>query len=545
MPERDEGTMTAIWQQRRDELSERDRLGARVRDVLANRLDVTFRDVVGPEEEPVVANLLWAGVRTVAQRVASGFQYACRPRARTNAETAKRTAERHEEQLQADAEEIELDATNGQMAYWLVSHDHAPLVVRPSPKMGMPIVEVRDPLTSYPGEMWPYMPALADCLFATEQTVWQAAQRYPDVLSIASEAGTADKRTYATVTVGEMWDEDGVTIALLEPRVKVLAYHEHIVPGPHVFAARGFSPDLGFHGQFDHSVPAMIAQAKLFAMMMAYAEQQVSAETVVVGDIVSNQGQWATGPGAVNQLANLPGSGANKLTNNMSIQVFQEIDRLERFIRIGGNFPAQLSGEPVATVATGRGVEQLVASVDDNVSYWQRVARRQLRGALEHYGHLARAMGSDGADNYNPEKVRVDVRFAAGVDPSFTVRQLQLLGAKLLSREDVMSDMPEIDDVQKAMARVDSDDLRQALMSAILVQVNSGAMPPEIISEIIKQRNKGVSLEQAYEDVIGAPAAEAGQEQAPSLADLLGGGPPAGGPMGPAPALPQGAEAAL
>ena len=180
------------------------------------------------------------------------------------------------------------------------------------------------------------------------------------------------------------------------------------------------------------------------------------------------------------------------------------------------------------------------------MNYWQRIARSQLSAAVATVPEVAQVMRAEGFEDFDPEKVRTEVRFLQGADPAFTVRQLQILGAKLTARQDIMREMPEVDDVEKSMARIDADDLRQALMGNIVGQVQNQLLPPQVVSQIIKLRNEGMPIEEAFEEVIGVEE-EQEEEAAPALGDLLlgqGAGPtPAlpGGPAGgPPPALPEG-----
>jgi hypothetical protein len=424
----DEKFLSNLWLNRKQRYSERDRTGARLRDVLSNRLSVHFKDLVKPGEEPVVANLVWAAARTIGQRVGRMPRIDCQPKGiQPDSERAKGRAEEHEKQLIGYIDQMGLQGTFLQSAFWLVQHDLAPLVVRPSKELGIPVIEVKDPLTCYPGTVWPHKPDTYDCLFASRVPAYQARSLYRDVDKAI--AGLESRSSaVAEVTIGEYWDPDGVTVAMLEPTPRILDYIPSLVKGETlVYLARGFTPDLDFHGQFDHVVPILIAQAKLFALMMAYAEQQVFAETYVVGEINSNNGRLAFGPGAVNQITPMPGANAFKLTNNMSPQVFQEHDHLERAIRMGGGFPAQLSGEPVASIATGKGLEQLTLTVDDNVIYWQTVLTDASKKALEVVPKLAKAMNADGMKHFYDD-VSTNVRFLSGSDPASTVRMLQLRG---------------------------------------------------------------------------------------------------------------------
>lgn len=512
-----------VYRERQQRYAERLRQGQRVRAVLTNEMDVVFRDVVKPGTEPVVGNLIIAAARTMTQRVGRVPRVDVQPEDDTD-DSQVEAAEKHEGELNDLSLKMNVPATRLQAANWLVVHDLAPLVVRPSVEYGHPIIEARDPLTCLPGTVWPHKPDTVDVLFANRMSAWQARSVWPVVGRIVD---AADEQV-DNVIVGEYFDGTGITVCLLEPRVVVLEFLPNPCPGrPLCIMGRGFSNDLGFHGQFDHVVGTLIAQAKLFALMMAYADQQVAAETVVTGEIVSNSGRWATGPGAVNQIAAMPGASASKLINQMSPQVFTELDRLERSLRMGGGFPAQLSGEPAATIATGKGLEQLTLTVDDTVAYWQSVLDDAFMRAYGLVPPLARAMGYRGARNFT-DKAKVYVRSLSGADPAETVRLLQMQGAKNLSRETIMGRLPEVDSPRKEMVRLDIDDLRQTALKGIEAGVVNGQMDAIQVAKIIQERKAGKEIEDVLveSERIRQEAAQEAQAQAAQAGGQAQQGPP-------------------
>lgn len=520
-----------VYQERQQKYSRRMQQGRRVREILTNNMDTTFRDIVKPGEEPVVGNLIWAAARTIAQRVGRPPRLDIQPNDLDATEKQKERCERHEHRLDNYNVLMNVAATRLQAAYWLVTHDMAPLVITPNPAFKIPVIEVRDPMTCFPGTVWPHKPEMVDVLFASRMTPWAATQLYPNVERYVS--GVDEQVDY--VVMGEFFTGDALYIVMLEPVVALLDTIPNPLPGRSLcFLTRGFSPDLDFHGQFDHVVPALVAQAKLFSLVMAYANQQVAAETVVIGEVSSNQGKWATGPGAVNQITPMPGAQANKLTNNMSVQVFNELDRLERAIRLGGQFPAQLSGEPVASIATGRGLEQLSLTVDDNVAYWQSVLDDAFMRAYACLPEIARKMGSPGSDDFTTD-VTCYVRSLSGADPAETVRLLQLQGAKNLSRITIMDRLPEVDAPMKEMQRLDVDDMRMTLIRSIEQQMQPGPtgapqLSPDVVAKMIQKRKQGEEVEDIWEQIQQMQQEQAQQAMQAAQAGMPGGGPAAGAP---------------
>jgi hypothetical protein len=514
-----------LYEDRRARYRDRDRVGKRLRDVLTNAYQEGWRDIVPAGQDPVVGNLIWAAARTIAQRVGRHPRISVAAMRKETDDAANADAQDHEIQLLDDLDKFNFRALLPQAAYWLVTHDLMPLVVRPSPReFKVPVIECKDPLTCYPGTVWPHKPEVYDVLFAERMPVHQAARTYPNVRSALSLM-EPDRERMDYITLGEYWDTEGLTVAILEPQAKVVDFFPSPLPGTIcTFLGRGFSPDLDFHGQFDHVVPILISQAKLTSLVMALAERNVFAETNIFAELASNQTKYAWGPDAVNYFMPGPGARVEKSINNMSPQVFSELDRLERELRLGGGFPGQLSGEPVATIATGKGIEELTVTVDDNVSYWQNVLQDVLRRTLICYGEMACAMGSDGCKNYLPKgSARIQVRHLSSSDPAQTVGFLQKIDSKLLARRSVRERLDEVDYPEVEEILIETEGLRDALLKGIeeraMMPVEQGGMDPAEIAKIIRYRREGTPLE----DVIEQIAAE--KAQAAQMAQASGMGP--------------------
>lgn len=510
-----------VWMERRQRYSERDWRGKRVRDILTGKFDLAFRDIVPPGEEPAVANLVVAAARTHAQRV--GKMPKLNGYSKHNSPSARDRAEQHEDALMERLDRAGFPALLPQAAYWLLCHGFQPFILRADKKMNQAVIDIRDPLSCYPNTVWPHSPRVQDCLFSFQLPLWQLEALYPD-------AGRyyARKEDVQEVTICEAHLPSGTYIYTVEPEAIQLDFQENPTGRCNVYIPRDFSPDLDFYGQFDQVIPILIAQAKLMALVMSYTEQQVFAETNVIGEIDSNQGDYAKGPNAVNVIRPAPAASVSKVTNNMSPQVFAELDRLERAVRMSGNMPAQLSGEPVASIATGRGIEQLTVAVDDNVGHYQSVLGNSLRAILNdipefeaaHFG-TAKGLSKD---------VEIIPKFQAGADPASNVRLLQLQGARILSKTTVRDQTPEVDSPEEEEAMIEAEGLRDALLNNILSQAGNGQADPALVAHLIEQRLKGVPLETAYQEYQAAAQEALGLQGMPNPAEM-GGEQPGGLPM--------------
>ena len=112
-----------------------------------------------------------------------------------------------------------------------------------------------------------------------------------------------------------------------------------------------------------------------YGIFKGYNEDAVFTETNIVGEIES--GKYRKGRFAVNYLT--PGSQVSKPVNNLPYQLFQQVDRLERHLRLGAAYPVSDDGQSPNSFVTGRGLEELGQSASLHVREYQSV----LANALE------------------------------------------------------------------------------------------------------------------------------------------------------------------
>lgn len=481
----------------------------RVREVMRGDYGQGFRNLVPEGEDPVVANLIKSAARTMAQQVGAmprlhGFSYNDSP-------TAKKRAERHEKALNRRLRGQGFPYLLKQGAFWLCAHGFLPVQLMPDHNKGQARIRFRDPLTAFPGSMSAEDVVPPDVLFAKQMHIDQLRNMYPQAAGVV-ETHSEDVQQ---VTVADYHTQDAIHIAVLEPTTVLIESRPNPLNRPTVWIGRDFSPDgQDFQGQFDQVVPILLAQAKLMAMLMSYTEQQTFAETVVIGEIESNQGDWAYGPNAVNVIRPQPQAGAQKLTNNSSPQVFQEIDRLERSMRIAGNFPPALSGEAAASTATGRGIEKLLeAPVNENVSHYQDILAHLFTEVFDAIPAFERYHGFEESGFHRD--VQVVPKFTSGTDPATTVRLLQLNAAEIIPKGKVRDQIPEVDDPLEAERQLAAEQLDTVLQTQFMSQAEQGAIPPEQIVAVQRKLKEGKSFAEAYEEFIEEQQDQQGPGQPP------------------------------
>ena len=156
---------------------------------------------------------------------------------------------------------------------------------------------------------------------------------------------------------------------------KIIDFMPNILKsGPCFVIAKRFSFDQ-LQSQFQHITGLMANMAKINILGTIAMEDAVFTETNIVGEIES--GKYRKGRFAVNYLT--PGSSVSKPTNNLPYQLFQQVDRLERHLRLGAAYPVSDDGQSPNAFVTGRGLEELGQSASLHVREYQGV----LKDAIE------------------------------------------------------------------------------------------------------------------------------------------------------------------
>lgn len=519
-----------LAEDRQARYSGRDATMRTVRNALRGKFDVSFRDLVPMGQDPAVANIPLAAARTMAQRV--GRMPRLYGVSKFDSDTAKTRAEKHEDAVSKRYDAMRLSSLLEQASFWLITHGYCPHTLIWDPVLQGPRIRIRDPLTAYPDTVWPHEPGVRDCLFVFDMNPADVRTTFPETKAYFAANDKID-----TVRVVEYHSSGPTIIAMVTPDPVLLAEVPNPVGKCNVWVPRDMTPDMDFHGQFDQVIPILHARAKLQALMMAYAEQQVAAETNVIGRIDSNDGNYAYGFGAVNVISPEPGASVSKVTNNMSQDVFRELSSFERDMRIAGGFPASMSGEPQASVATGRGIDRLEASVDDNIGHYQNILALTYEDISDRIPEFERAWGK--IDPAFSVDCSVKVNFISGMDPGTNVQIIQQVGAKIIAKRTAMDQNPFITNPDAEEARIEVEAMREALLANLLARGQQGEDLTPLLTQIIKDRQKGTPIEDSLASVQAAqPAPQAPSSpspqggSAPSLQALLSlgaGGQPGGG----------------
>jgi len=293
----------------------------------------------------------------------------------------------------------------------------------------------------------------------------------------------------------------------------------------------------------------MAAQARLTLLMLMAAERQVFPDRFISGDV---KGNINVGPDSVTMLDT--NARVQQIAYNSSFQFLQEIDRLERAIRVGGSFPSQFSGETPSTLATGKGNQLLIsATVDEGVKERQEILagayRRLFEKAvkIDKAGYWSRTKaktiistekGKTDLIKYVPSELpegttRIEYGLLSATDSALATNILgQLLGEEILSEDGVREKHPFVDDPALEKERISLQRIDKALTAGLqqlaALPEEQGGLPLTVLTRIKALIREGKELDVAIE--MAKKEAEAPPVQAPGV--------PAAGFAGQAPGAP-------
>jgi len=345
----------------------------------------------------------------------------------------------------------------------------------------------------------------------------------------------------------EFYNEEGTYIFLPDQKQILDFIPNPLKSGPRFVIAKRFSFDR-LQGQYDHVLGLMAAMAKINVLSIIAMEDSVFTETNIIGELES--GNYKRGRFAVNYLT--PGSQVAKPPNNIPYQLFQQIDRVERQLRLGASYPVSDDAISPNSFVTGRGLQELLSSVDLNVKEYQL----SLKDALQELdmkrlemdevlnGKKSKPLagyfkGTAYAENYSPERdisgmyrTRRVYGVMAGFDePTKIVSGLQLLQAGIIDKETLQENMDGLENVQKINNRILKDEAERTLFETLKVQASQG--DPKATMALVQIYKDPDGMQAILDKFYTAEEPEVPEGEAAMLEQMMGGGQAI--PQGPAP----------
>ena len=462
-----------------------------------------------------------------------------------------------------------LDLQMPQVGRWLPGYGFAVWVIRE--KKGpdgtpYPCAELRDPYNCFPG------------YFGADQQPKEMAivRRVPKAALSKAYPNSADKINskdfYQTNTLGvgnayasaytdsyngswansngegdliaEYYNEEGTYIFHMTSATILDFIPNPLDSGPAFVIAKKFAFDR-MQGQYDQIIGLMASMAKINVMSIIAMEDAVFTETNISGEIES--GQYRKGRFAVNYLA--PGTQVSKPASNVPYQIFQQIDRIERQLRVGGSYPVSDDSQSPLSFATGRGLEELGASMSLMIREYHTVMAdaiemidaKRLEWDEKMYGGNSKELSGYYnnqffSEKYDPSKDiqgayktrRVYGAMAGYDEPQKIVTGLQLLQAGIIDTQTLQENLDGLDNLSSVNSRITKEKADKVLFDTLLAQAQQG--DTKATMAVVQIRKNPDDMQNILDKFFTAEEPEIPVAEQ----ELLGGGslPPQGPPPG-------------
>jgi hypothetical protein len=389
--------------------------------------------------------------------------------------------------------------------------------------------------------------------------------------------GTGSTTRSVTVEMVQYMDDDEIVTYLPRRNNLIINRTPNKFGRCPVFICERPKFDDQTRGALDDVIWIQLARAKFALLGLEAAEFSVTAPTIVPDDV-----QDITF-GADQLIRTHTPQGVRKLELPVNPAAFQVGELLAQEATVGARFPEGATGKSPGSVVTGRGMQELMGTIDTKVKTLQVILGGQLQNALsaclemdeKFWPNLKRQVrvdvkGSTYEADYTPRKdingvyqVKVTYGMAAGMDPNRAiVFLLQARGDKLISRAFALSQLPFDLNPDQIEEEIDTEELNDALKQGFAMLLSNigefvvqGQDPTPFLlqaAQIIKDREKGKPLADAFIDAFKSPPSGSGPPgagappspgapgpQAPGGGAPPGAGPPGmGGPPGGSPGMP-------
>ena len=440
-----------------------------------------------------------------------------------------------------------------------ITFGFVPFIVELDEEAGLPRIRIESPIGAYP-EFDRYGRCIA---FAKKYslTLAELVAQYPEFEIQLLGPDRYEQNLDARIDLIRYYDKDQSTIFIPSRNNLVLSQVKNPLGKMQVVVAKRPSLDGEMRGQFDDVLGIQLLRNRFALLAMEAAEKSVQAPIVVPGDVQELQ----LGGDAIIR-TNSP-AGVRRVDLNIPPGAFTEQQVLLNELRTGTRYPESRTGNIDASIVTGQGVQALMGGFDTQVKSAQAIFASALKDVISicfemdeilfNFVKTIRGVdaGSPYSLEYTPSKdiksdYTADVRYGmlAGLNPAQgLIFMLQALGGKLISKDMAMRELPFGINVTQEQEKIEVEEMRNALVGSLQAYTQaipqlaaSGGDASDIvkkIAQVIKARQKGISIEDAIEDIFTPELPPAGTEQmveqtSPAPAGPVGGlpsQPPQGG----------------
>jgi len=388
--------------------------------------------------------------------------------------------------------------------------------------------------------------------------------KFPHLASALRADTHADSGNQRLELVNYMDDTDMVWFVPSRDNLELLRVENKFGRCP-VFVAETPKFDDENRGAYDDVIWLQIARAVFAQMGMRAAKKAVNSPLVVPSDVVN----IPFGPDRVIRTNN--GEKIHYPIADMPPAAWQQGQILNEDITVGSRFPEGATGKSPGSIVTGRGMEELMGTIDSKVRTYQLILGDALRRAMgaafemdEKFWPNKRRFirvqvnGQQFEETYVPSRdiagvYQVDVTYgmAAGMDPNRAlVFLLQARGDKLISRDFALRQLPFDVNVDQVMEQIDTEEMTDALKQmlaqtamAVPAMAAQGMDPTDTLTKlakVMKSRESGKPLHEAILEAFAPPTPPEGSQEPPQGPPGMGGPPaPPGASPGPPGQMPQ------
>jgi len=443
-----------------------------------------------------------------------------------------------------------------------ITFGFVPFIIELDEDAGLPRIRVESPIGAYP-EFDRYGRCIA---FAKryELSIAELVSQFPEYeMQLLGKEGY-EQNLSARIDFIRYYDKDQSVIYVPSRSNLILSQAKNPLGKMMIAVARRPSVDGEMRGQFDDVLGIQLLRNRFALLAMEAAEKSVQSPIVVPQDVQEIE----FGGDAIIRTNNP--AGVRRVELPIPNGAFTEQTLLQQELRTGTRYPESRTGNIDASIITGQGVQALMGGFDTQVKSAQAIFASVLKDVIsicfevdEKYFDFEKTVrgvdaGSPYSIDYKPSKdikkdYSADVRYGmlAGLNPAQgLIFMLQALGGKLISKDMAMRELPFGINVTQEQEKIEIEDMRTALIASM--QAYSQAIPQmavqgqdpttivKKIAEVIKARQKGVTLEDAIEDIFAPELPPAGAEQMVEQTSPA----PEASPGGPIPVPAQGQQGA-
>jgi hypothetical protein len=441
--------------------------------------------------------------------------------------------------------DLQVNMYNGADMY--ITYGFLPFIVELDEEAGLPRIRLENPIGAYP-EFDRYGRCVAFVKRYT-LTLGELVSQFPEFeFQLLGSEGYNQNLNHQMEMI-RYYDKDQSVIYIPAKKNLVLSKASNPIGKMNVIVARRPGVDGELRGQFDDVLGIQLLRNRFALLAMEAAEKSVQAPIVLPNDVQELQ----LGGDAVIRTNNP--AGVRRVELNLPQGAFTEQQLLNEELRVGARYPESRTGNVKASIITGEGVQALLGAFDTQVKSAQSIFTTALRDVIslcfevdeKLFNEEKTIRGTDAgapyAVTYTPTKdikgdYSADVRYGmlAGLNPAQgLIFMLQALGGKLISKDMAMRELPFNVNVTLEQERIETEDMRAALIGSLQAYAQAipqiaaqGGDPSDIvnkIAEVIRQRQKGIAIEDAISEVFAIenpPAGGAPSVEQPSVPSAPG-----------------------